>query len=107
MIRNFVIPVTRYGDPVAVDGVVTSSVSATFDIRASVQPLKAGEAMQMQEDLRESRENYRVYTDTELLTADTGKQADTVIVFGNEVEVLSVEKWQNGIRPHYKAIISR
>jgi len=107
MIRNFVIPVTRYGAPVNTDGVVTTPASATFSIRASVQPLKNGDAMQLLEDLRESRENYRVYTDTELLTADTGNQADSMVVFGKEFEVLSVEKWQNGIRSHYKVIISR
>ncbi len=107
MIRKFVIPVTRYGAPVAVDGIVSTPVQATFDVRASVQPVSGGEVAQYLPDLREAREVYRVYTDTELSTVNKDRQADTVVVFGNEFEVKSVEKWQNGIRSHYKSVIAR
>ncbi len=105
--RKFILPVVRYGAPDAIDGVVDSPVIDSFDIRASVQPVKAGELMQLDQDLREARENYRVYTDRQLFTADKYRQADKVTVFGNDFTVYSVEKWQNGIRSHYKAIITR
>jgi hypothetical protein len=107
VIRKFVIPVTRYGAPSASDGIVDTPIIDNFDIRASVQPLKAGELMQIDPDLREARENYRIYTDRQLFTADKFRQADTVNVYGNDFTVFSVEKWQNGLRSHYKAVITR
>ncbi len=107
MLRKFVIPVSRFGAPVNVDGIVETTVSETFNIRASVQPLNNGQATQYLVDLRDAREVYRVYTDAELLPADEQQQADKMTVFGREFEVRSCENWQNGIKPHYKAIIAR
>ena len=101
------VQVTRYGAPSVVDGVVTAPEDTTFVFKASVQPLKEGEKIAFQEDLREAREFYRVYTTTEVFTADSNRQADKVTVFGRDFEVVSVEIWQNKIRPHYKAIIAR
>ena len=81
------VQVTRYGAPSVVDGVVTASEDTTFVFKASVQPLKEGEKIAFQEDLREAREFYRVYTTTEVFTADSNRQADKVTVFGREFEV--------------------
>ncbi len=107
MMRKFIVPVTRYGSPSATDGIVDTPIVDNFDVRASVQPMSGGEAMQVNEDLRQARENYKMYTDRQLFTADRFRQADKVTVFGNDFTVFKVEKWQNGLRSHYKVILTR
>jgi hypothetical protein len=89
-------------------GVWTEGSLTPISFDASVQPLSAKE-MQMLPEGRIVSQGYRLYTDYELKTVDTGvgKNPDRVTLFGLEFEVVSVGIWQSGILPHYKAVAVR
>jgi len=92
--------------PVATDGIYAPAATSNFTIKASIQPLKPNE-MQLLEEGRRDSEAFRLYTDTQLLTAKTStkKNADIAVFYGNEYEVLSCATWQNNVINHYKAIV--
>jgi hypothetical protein len=89
-------------------GVWTEGSLTPISFDASVQPLTPKE-MQMLPEGRIVSQGYRLYTDYELKTVDTGvgKNPDRVTLFGLEFEVVSVGIWQSGILPHYKAVAVR
>lgn len=79
-----------------------------ISFEASIQPLRPRE-MAMLPEGRKVSEAYRLYTSFELKTVDTGvaKNPDRVTIRALEFEVISVEAWQNGLIPHYKAVVAR
>jgi len=89
-------------------GRYTEGTPTTLGITASIQPLQPDE-MQLLPEGRRPEESFRLYTDTQLLTANraTNKNADIVTIAGTQYEVLSCATWQNEIIPHYKAIVSK
>jgi hypothetical protein len=102
-LRNFTLSIRRLASGAYVDGTWQAEiVTSTFDIRASVQPLKPKEMETLPEGRRNSQA-YRIYTDIELHTT-RHQNPDRVELFGEEFEILSVAVWQNGIISHYKAI---
>ncbi len=78
----------------------------TFTFNGSVQPL-TGKAMDALPEGRRERASYTVYTETLLRGVESGTNPDEVFVFGAWHEVFRVEPWQNGILPHYRAIIQK
>ncbi|HEU4402346.1 MAG TPA: hypothetical protein VFT43_09590 [Candidatus Polarisedimenticolia bacterium] len=104
-LRNFSLTVTRPAPGAYVDGVYAAGAPSTFAVRASVQPLRGRELEALPEG-RRSRAAYRVYTDTLLRTVDDANP-DRIALFGEAYEVIAIEHWQNGILPHYKAVLSK
>jgi hypothetical protein len=98
----------RMGAGSFVNGVWVEGTLTPIAFDASVQALRPKE-MQMLPEGRIVSQGYRLYTDYELKTVDTGvaKNPDRVTLFGLEFEVFSVEPWQSGIIPHYKAVVVR
>ena len=98
----------RMGAGIFVNGVWVEGTLTPISFDASVQALRPKE-MQMLPEGRIVTQGYRLYTDYELKTVDTGvaKNPDRVTLFGLEFEVVSVEIWQSGIIPHYKAMAVR
>ena len=108
-LRNFTLTVTRKSGAY-VNGIWADSDNSTFTIIASVQPLTQNEMQSLPEARRESV-GYTLYTDTNLRTARQAEtpaiQADIVTIDSEEYEVYKVEKWQNAVISHYKAIVLR
>ena len=94
------------GAPTETDGFYSPASRTSSTIQASIQPLKANE-MQLLPEGRRDTESFRLYTDTQLFTAQTSthKNADIVEFYGNEYEVLSCATWQNNVINHYKSIV--
>jgi hypothetical protein len=63
--------------------------------------------MQLLPEGRRQTEAYRLYSETKLIAANskTGVNADLVEYESADYEVLSVDRWKNGILPHYKIVI--
>ena len=78
----------------------------SFTFKGSVQPL-TGKALDALPEGRRERASYVVYTATPLKSVEADTNPDEVYVFGAWHEVFRVEPWQNGILPHYKAIIQK
>jgi hypothetical protein len=87
-----------------------------FTIEASVQPIRPRDLLSLPEGRRASAA-FRLYTDYRLRTVDDKAAANpdrvTFRVPSYDAtaplrtyEVIAVEEWQNGIVPHYKAIVS-
>lgn len=102
-LRNFSLVVTRPTAGTFVAGLYVAGAPTTFNITASVQPLRARE-MEMLPEGRRSSAAFRVYTDVLLRTVNQ-ENPDRVTLFGEVYEVLSVEPWQNQILNHYKAVL--
>ncbi len=94
----------------------TEASAAPFTIQGSVQPLK-GREMEALPEGRRAGSVFKIYTDTKLRTVDDKAQANPdritfrVPAFDSTAplrtyEVIQVFEWQNGIVPHYKAIVS-
>lgn len=88
-----------------------SITSTPFDVlQCTVQPLTGSELMVLEEGLR-SKEVYNVFTNTKLTEAieGTDQLADQIEIDGvNGVSlftVLKVKKWDNGLIPHYHAVV--
>jgi hypothetical protein len=91
-----------------VDGVWTEGELEAFSFIGTIQPLAGKDYDRLPEGRRE-RASYVVITKTQLRGIDEAGEvnADRVLAFGAWCEVLSVEPWQSGILPHYRAIIQR
>ena len=89
-------------------GNVITGVSSTFEIKASVQP---ADRIQMEAlpQLRDFKQIFTLFSNSELFTADAENQteSDIVSIYGKDYEVVTVEPWQNGIRSHYKMLVGR
>lgn len=100
----------------SVSGKWVEATAVPFTIEGSVQPLRARELNSLPEG-RRATSAFRIYTDTRLRTVDDKAQSNPdrltfrVPSYDSTApmrtyEVISVEEWQNGIVPHYKAIVS-
>jgi len=93
------------------DGVWAPGTLAISNITASVQPID-GKTMQIVPEGRRQDARYRIYTDTLLMTAaaatatSPARQADRVTLDGVDYEVVAVLAWQNGVIPHYEAVLA-
>jgi len=90
-----------------VKGHFVDGSTSVLNFTASVQPLTGDERETLPEGLRE-KGAFRLYTDFKLRTDDqkTKDPADRVTLENKEYLVVMLEPWQNGIIPHYKAIVS-
>lgn len=88
------------------DGDWVEGADSDFNISASVQPL-TGREMEMLPEARRDSQSYKLYSDTQLLTADTSqtKNADIVTIDNEKFEVFSDEPWQNNIINHHKITV--
>jgi hypothetical protein len=87
---------------------VGGGTSSTFTVVASVQPLKAFEAMAQPEGFR-SREMIRIYTKTALQATreDQAVRGDQIVYKGRTYEIMRVEQWDwsyENAMPHFKVI---
>ncbi len=96
------------GESYDVDGFLIEGTETQINIEASVQPATGKETMLLPENRRET-EHYKIYTDTELFTAEKGssQSPDRVVYVGNDYEVTKLGRWQNGIINHFKYMISK
>lgn len=103
--RNYSLTVKRKAGASFVSGRWTGGSESDIAIKCSVQPLSEKELVSLPEG-RRTRENYRIFTDTELFTVDA-QNPDEVIYLGERYEVYTVGKWQNQIINHYTYIITK
>jgi len=80
----------------------------TFEINASVQPADKVQ-MEATPKLRDFRQVYILFSNSELLTADAvdKTEADRISIYGKDFEVITCEVWQNKLRSHYKIMVAR
>jgi hypothetical protein len=78
---------------------------APLTIRASVQPSSPKDLQALPEN-RRTHASFTLYTDTLLRTVES-QNPHRVRLFGDDYEVVAVEAWQNGVRPHFKAIVQK
>jgi len=85
-----------------------SDAPSTFTIEASVQPM-SGQEMKLLPENRREEEWTKIYTDTELYSAEKGStgNADIVTIAGSSYEVFKVFPWLNGVISHYKVFLSK
>lgn len=92
------VTVERPGAAVFSAGELTDGPATTFDIRASVQPLRGVERQDLPEGYR-TRGRFKMYTDTAPLlqttNLDTGQREDTVLYNGRRFEVISWLDWSD------------
>lgn len=91
-----------------IDGVYQPSAVETVEVLGSLQPLSPKESLLLPENER-NRESFNLFTEVELSPAseDGLRQADAVVVDGQEFIVRSVERWRNVDLPYFKALIQR
>lgn len=101
--------VTRFAAGTRVKGRwIDGAVASTFSIVASIQPLKAFEAIAQPEGFR-SREMIRIYTKTALQPTleDQQVRGDQIVYLSRTYEIMKIEQWEWGFKgdmPHYKVI---
>lgn len=100
--------VKRFTGESYVKGRLVDGTETQISIKASVQPATGRDTKLLPENRREV-EHYKIYTDTELFTAEKGssQSPDRVVYEGNDYEVLKLGRWQNGIINHFKYMISK
>lgn len=100
--------VTRYPAGSFIQGVWAQGTPSSVSIQASVQPTSPHDLQRLPEGRRESV-SYTLFSDEQLFTAQQGEgqNSDQVTLDGDLFEVVSCEKWQNGIVSHYKSIVQR
>lgn len=108
MVPRKTLEVKRFAAGSYVKGDYVEGADNTFNITASVQPLR-GKEMELLPEARREFQAYKLYSDTQLLTVNTSetKNPDQVKIDGVWHEVLIVQDWQNIIINHYKIIVSR
>lgn len=96
----------RPGTGQYVNGVWQDGAWQTFSFNGTIQPLTGKDYDRLPEGRRETAA-YAVFTRAVLRGLDSTQNPDQVLCFGAWCEVLSVEPWQSGILPHYRAIVQR
>lgn len=74
------------------DGRYYPGTISTFNIQASVQPLKGRDLLRLPEGLR-TEELVTIYTPTQLFTQGANQDPDVVTVAGLQYQVQTVEQW--------------
>lgn len=95
----------RYAAPSMVGGRSVAGAHTDSAIMASVQPVTGADTEHLPEGQR-ARVELKVYTTAELRGADAGQQADDIIVDGQLLEVVEVQR-QTSVLPHYRALLMR
>jgi len=105
MISSFRKTVTgwRKGAGAYEQGVWVEGTLEEFSFTASVQPLNPRE-MELLPEGRRIKQAYKLFTDTQLLTAGGEVNADLVSINGETCEVFSVAPYQSEVISHYKII---
>ena len=89
-------------------GKIVEGTTSQLTVYASIQP---ADRIQMESlpHLRDYKQLFVLYSDSELYTADAENktEADKVSIQNKDYEVVTVEPWQNGVRSHYKMIVGR
>ena len=77
-------------------------------IKASVQPAN-GEEMQSYAYGRRLKSMYKCFTSSQVLTSDpvAKTQRDEIVWNGETFEVVHIERWTNGVIPHYMFMMMR
>lgn len=88
-----------------VDGYKVNSATTDTNFLASVQPLNAHQIQHLPESRRNSK-SYWLYTSDNLLMM-SAKNADRVIIDGEEYEVWKKEPWQNAVLNHFKILVGK
>lgn len=91
-----------------VNGVAQAVTFAVSIIQASIQPLTPDE-MKLLPEGRRNTAAYNIITSTSLRPAKeaAGRQADIIVIGGEDYEVISCEYWINNVINHCKAVIVR
>lgn len=109
MISSFRQPVVgvRTDPSTETKGRLTPGSTTPLAFDASIQPLTGRERETLPEGLRE-KGAFRLYTSFALRTDNqkSKEPADKVTLNDREHIVIRVEPWQNGVIPHFKAIVS-
>lgn len=88
-----------------VKGRATNTAAPVVDLPdASVQPAEEHDIQTLPEG-RRSKGALRVYTSESLLAISSTQKPDHVLIDGVEYEIMSKNKWGNGIIPHYKYVV--
>lgn len=88
-------------------GKVELNPPTVFEIKASIQPADRVQ-MEALPQLRDYKQAFTLFSNSELLTSEASiSEADIVLIYGKEYEVVTVEPWQNKIRSHYKILVGR
>lgn len=95
----------RTGSGSYVAGMWTEGLQTEFEILASVQPASPTD-MQMLPAGRRSQFAFKLFTNTQLFTADKLQNADRVVINGEEYTVVVSNSWQN-FMPHYQVLVTR
>jgi hypothetical protein len=95
------------GSSVLPDGTVVQNPRSDVPFKASIQPADRKQ-LESYPFLRDFKQLYTLFSDTELLTANAEtSECDMIDIYGTDFEVLTCEHWQNNIRSHYKIIVGR
>ncbi|MBK8202430.1 MAG: hypothetical protein IPK68_09010 [Bdellovibrionales bacterium] len=112
MIESFATGTYPLKRPIAdgayIDGVYQPSATETVEVVGSLQPLSAKESLLLPENER-NRESFNLFTEVELFPAseDGIRQADIVLLNGEEFAVRSVLRWRNVDLPYFKSLLQR
>jgi hypothetical protein len=87
------------------NGVLVPGSTSTLTIEACVQPLGGRELRRLPEGLR-NKEARQVYTPTELRTAQTGNEPDSIAIGSNSWQVQTCEPWAE-LGGYFRAIVTK
>lgn len=89
-------------------GEIIMGTPVDLEITASVQPADRVQ-LEALPQLRNYKQVFTLFSSSELFTADAKAktEADKVLIYGKEFEVITCEPWQNGLRSHYKMMVGR
>lgn len=100
------VTVSRRGSGAFVKGRWTGETEAsTFDIKASIQPIRPNEVETLPEGRRNSKA-FRLYTSADLRDVTT-QNPDQVSLFGETYEVTAKAPWRNNVINHYKYFVTK
>ena len=99
--------VERQGEGEYVDGIWEPGASAVIQIDASVQPTSSTDYEKLPEGRRE-RQSYTLFAASPLrqVSEHNDHQPDRVFIDGEKYEVSMVERWNNNLLPHCKAVVT-
>lgn len=83
-----------------VGGIITETDPTAIVILGSIQPASSRDL----ELLPEGRRVNKTYT---VFTKDLIKENWRLTIYGDEYTCIAAEVWQNGVIPHYKAIMQK
>lgn len=88
------------GTQTNVGGVMVEGTPTPISIQGSVQP-SSSKDLQLLPEGRRVNKSYTVYTGDEM------RENWRLTIYGDSYTCIAAEVWQNGVLPHYKAIMQR